>query len=65
MYESGAYQPLSMEEALYWSRRAYERFMAAGIAVLQIGLHSSEFLSEELVAGPYCGNFGELVRGVM
>jgi len=39
--------------------------MAAGIAVLQIGLHSSEFLSEELVAGPYCGNFGELVRGVM
>lgn len=65
MYESGAYQPLSMEEALYWSRRAYESFMAAGIAVLQIGLHSSEFLSEELVAGPYCGNFGELVRGVM
>jgi len=32
---------------------------------LQIGLHSSEFLSEELVAGPYSGNFGELVRGVM
>jgi len=43
MYESGTYQPLSMEEALYWSRRAYESFMAAGIAVLQIGLHSSEF----------------------
>jgi len=47
MYESGTYQPLSMEEALYWSRRAYESFMAAGIAVLQIGLHSSEFLSED------------------
>jgi len=65
MYELGVYQPLSMDEALYWSRRAYESFMAAGIAVLQIGLHSSEFVSEVLAAGPYCGNSGELARGLM
>jgi len=65
MYVDGTYKPLTMEEALYWSRKAYCSFKDAGIAVLQIGLHSSEFLSDELVAGPYCGNFGELVRGVM
>ncbi|WP_018962841.1 radical SAM protein [Coprothermobacter platensis] len=62
MYKDGYYKPLSMDEAIHWSKTAYNSFKNAGIRVLQVGLHSSEFLTDELVAGPYVGNFGELVR---
>jgi histone acetyltransferase (RNA polymerase elongator complex component) len=63
LYREGHYEPLTIEQAIFWSKKAYNSFRNAGIRVLQIGLHSSDFLSEELVAGPYAGNFGELVRG--
>ncbi|NPV88446.1 radical SAM protein [Coprothermobacteraceae bacterium] len=63
MHKQGKYTPMSVEDAIHWCRKAYNAFVAEGIRVIQIGLHSSEFLSSEFVAGPYAGNFGEMVRG--
>lgn len=63
LYLSGAYQPLSLEDAVELCKDIYLIFRARGIPAIRIGLHP--FSPEEInavVAGPYHPSFGGLVR---
>lgn len=52
-FRSGAYVPLSLEEAVSRCSLAMERFERAGISVIRVGLQETEALKEELIAGPH------------
>jgi histone acetyltransferase (RNA polymerase elongator complex component) len=62
-YKSGNYVPLSLNEAVLWTKEIYKLFESAGVKMLRIGLHPSEDLvqGDALVAGPYHQSFKELV----
>ena len=62
-YEQGKYKPLSLEEAVDWTKQILPLFEKAGVKVLRVGLHPSEGLlsGDELVAGPFHPSFKELV----
>jgi histone acetyltransferase (RNA polymerase elongator complex component) len=63
MYRKEKYRPLSLEEAINWSKELLLLFENAGVEVLKLGLHPSEGLlsGDELVAGPFHPSFRELV----
>ncbi len=58
LWKSGAYQPQTTEEAVPLCAALYERFFAAGIPVIRIGLPENK----EAIAGPQHPSFGELVE---
>ncbi len=63
LYRTGEYQPLTLDEAVTWSKELLKIFEEANVKVIRIGLHPSEGLlsGEELVAGPFHPSFRELV----
>ncbi|MBC8488433.1 MAG: radical SAM protein [Bacteroidetes bacterium] len=63
MYKEGKYQPLTLKEAVKWSKKLLLIFEKANVKVIRLGLHPSEGLlsGEELVAGPFHPSFRELV----
>jgi histone acetyltransferase (RNA polymerase elongator complex component) len=63
MYLEGKFKPLSLEEAVKWSKDLLLIFEKANIKVIKLGLHPSEGLlsGEELIAGPFHLSFRELV----
>lgn len=63
MYEKRTYKPLSLDEAVQWSKMIYEKFEMANVQVIRMGLHPSEGLLDgtELIAGPFHPSFRELV----
>ncbi len=63
LYRKGKYHPLSLVEAVTWSKELLKIFENANVKVIRIGLHPSEGLitGEELVAGPFHPSFRELV----
>ncbi len=63
MYHHGKFKPLSMDEAVHWSKELLKVFEEKNVNVIRIGLHPSEGLlsGEELVAGPFHPSFRELV----
>lgn len=62
-YREGRYQPLSIEEAVDWTKELYRYFTENGIQILRIGLHPSEGLlsGKDYIAGPFHVSFKELV----
>ncbi len=62
-YLQGKYKPLSIEEAVNWSKVLLPLFENNGVKVIRLGLHPSEGLlnGSELVAGPFHPSFRELV----
>ena len=62
-YRDGRYQPLSIEEAVAWTKELYRFFTENGIQILRIGLHPSEGLlsGRDYIAGPFHVSFKELV----
>ena len=64
MAEAGEYKPLSIDEAISRSARAFRIFKDAGIGVIRIGLCSSDNLSgvDTYYAGPNHPALGELVE---
>jgi len=62
-YNQGKYEPLSLEDAVNWTKEVLLIFEEANIEVLRVGLHPSEGLLDgsELVAGPFHPSFKELV----
>ena len=62
-YKEGKYRPLSLPEAVNWSKQLLLKFETAGVRVIRLGLHPSEGLltGTELVAGPFHPSFRELV----
>jgi histone acetyltransferase (RNA polymerase elongator complex component) len=61
LYQSGAYQPLSLEEAVEISANIFRKLTVAKISISKLGLHS-DLDSTAVTAGPYHQSFGELVR---
>jgi len=67
MFEENRYTPLGLDEALNICAESCERFESHGIPVIRIGLMSSPHLLQEgqIVAGPWHGAFGYLVRSMI
>ena len=63
-YEEGKYEPLGLEEAVRICQESCVRLEDKGIPVIRMGLMSSPSLLREgeIVAGPWHGAFGFLVR---
>lgn len=63
MYYNNQYKPLSLEEAVLWSKEVLKIFLDAGVKVLRVGLHPSEELEfgKSLIAGPLHPSFKEMV----
>ena len=63
LYEKGNYSPLSLENAVLWTKEIVQRFEKNNVKILRVGLHPSEELSYEksLVAGPYHIALNEMV----
>jgi histone acetyltransferase (RNA polymerase elongator complex component) len=63
LYLKGKYLPLSLAEAVEWTKTILSLFNNNGIDVIRVGLHPSEGLlnGHELAAGPFHVSFKELV----
>ena len=63
LYSEGKYMPLSLPEAIDWTKKILSLFNMHKINVIRVGLHPSEGLLEghELTAGPFHVSFKELV----
>lgn len=64
LFNEGSYKPLSLSEAINWSKDILPLFEMSGVKVLRVGLHPSEDLVEgkNLVAGPMHASFKEMVQ---
>jgi len=62
-YNDGKYKPLSLDQAVEWTKHILPLFEEAGVTVIRVGLHPSEGLvvGEELIDGPFHPSFKELV----
>ncbi|MBQ3264991.1 MAG: radical SAM protein [Ruminococcus sp.] len=60
LYEEGTYQPQSLNSAVELCAKLIELFTANGVRVIRVGLHDSESLKENRLAGPYHPAFREL-----
>ena len=62
-YNQGKYKPLSLDQAVDWTKQILPFFEEAGVKVIRVGLHPSEGLvsGDELVYGPFHPSFRELV----
>lgn len=63
LYLKKKYSPLTLDEAVNWSKEVLKVFHRTGVKVIRMGLHPSEGLinGESLVAGPFHISFRELV----
>ncbi len=60
LYEQGIYQPQTLEEAVALCARLIRLFEEKDVRVIRVGLHDSESLKENRLAGPYHPAFKEL-----
>lgn len=63
LYRASKYQPLTLEQAVDWTKDLYRFFTEQGITILRVGLHPSEGLlsGKDYLAGPFHVSFKELV----
>ena len=63
LYNKGNYKPLSIEEAVSWTKEFVKLYEKNNIKILRIGLHPSEELvdGKSLIAGPFHPSFKEIV----
>jgi histone acetyltransferase (RNA polymerase elongator complex component) len=63
LYYKHTYKPLSLDEAVEWTKEIYNIFLDSNTKVIRIGLHPSEGLTsgDSLIAGPFHASFKELV----
>lgn len=60
LYEAGVYRPQTLEEAVALCADLLPRFEDAGVRVIRVGIHDSESLRRDMLAGPYHPAFREL-----
>ena len=63
MYRSGDYKPLTLIDAVDHTEKVLRVYRKAGVSIIRIGLHPSELLMDNIVAGPWHPAFRELVEG--
>lgn len=64
MYKRGIYKPLTLEEAIYISKKLLILFEKEGINVIRIGLQPTEniLMGKDVVAGPFHPSMRQLVE---
>lgn len=62
LYEAGEYPAQTVEEAVSLCAKLVPMFENNGIKIIRLGLHASDDIRQNLVAGAYHENLGELVR---
>ena len=67
MFNQGTYHPLSLDEAVQWTKSVVRVFEDTDVRILRIGLHPSENLlsGRDLIAGPFHPSFRELVMSAI
>ena len=67
LYKKGKYAPLSLEEGVSITKKAYLVFRENNIKVIRMGLQATEDLREgaSILAGPYHPAFGHLVHSAI
>ena len=60
LYTEGVYRPLPFDEMAELCSELIVKFTAEGIAVIKCGLHASEFVEQDMVAGYYHPAFREI-----
>ncbi len=60
LYEEGKYMPMSLEDAVRISSELLDFFESKKIKVIKLGLHASDTLALDYLAGPYHPAFREL-----
>ncbi len=63
LYEKGEYIPQTLKEAIELCCALLQMFYEADIPVIKLGLHASEMVENDLLAGPYHPAFRELCEG--
>ena len=63
LFRKGKYKPLSLDEAIKWTKEILLMFEKNNVEVIRTGLHPSEGLlsGEEIISGPFHISFKELV----
>lgn len=63
LYKESKYKPLTLTEAINWTKDIYKVFLNSNIKVLRVGLHPSKDIvsGEGFLAGPFHISFFELV----
>lgn len=63
LYMEGRYKPLSLDDAIDWTKAIVKIFEEGDLTILRIGLHPSKDLMEgaSLIAGPFAPSFREMV----
>ena len=63
LYREGRYTPLTLEEAVEWTKEIVHIFENNNVAILRMGLHPSDELviGKSLIAGPFHASFKEMV----
>ncbi|WDP89854.1 MAG: radical SAM protein [Desulfobacter sp.] len=66
-YASGAYLPLSLEQAVVQVKAMLEIFNGAGVPVIRMGLQAGEMMEDpgQMLAGPWHPAFGHLVHSAL
>lgn len=66
LYQNGNYTPFNVEESVELCAKIIPMFEENHIKVIRIGLHASEIVKQDMLAGGYHDSFGELVAsGIM
>ncbi|MDP6923940.1 MAG: radical SAM protein [Candidatus Scalindua sp.] len=63
LYHEGRYTPLTLEEAVEWTKHIVHIFEKNNVSILRMGLHPSDELviGKSLIAGPFHPSFKEMV----
>lgn len=65
LYRGGKYMPYSLDGAAALAAKILKMFREKNIPVIRLGLHSSEAMQSDIVAGPFHPAFGELVENLI
>lgn len=62
LYDDEVYKPQTVDDAAALCTTLVPMFENAGIKVIRLGLHASEDIKKNMVAGAYHDSFGEIVK---
>ncbi|MEG1447692.1 MAG: radical SAM protein [Oscillospiraceae bacterium] len=63
LYNNGKYEPMALEHAVSLCCKLMKIFHDGNVEIIRLGLHASESLEKDMLAGPYHQAFRELCEG--
>lgn len=62
LYEKEIYKPQTVDDAANLCTKIIPMFEEAGVSIIRLGLHSSEDIKKNMIAGAFHDSFGEIVK---